>query len=85
MKISLIYKLDIVDYYNKITEEVFNIALDFAAVAIEISEEDRKIFWNSHKAFLCKNGAVWIKKSVSHFDTMQGSPDGAETCELFCS
>ena len=61
---------------------IFLKALEFAATVVDIPEEDKQIFRNSHKAFVIKNGEVWIKKNGSHFDTTMGSLDGAETCEL---
>ena len=75
-------KWDIVSFYPKITEELFNKALDFESTVVEISDDEREVFKNSHKAMICTGGENWVKKGDSSFDTTIGSLDGAETCEL---
>ena len=78
---TFFFRCDIVNYYSEISEELFEEALELTNEIVEISDKDRVVFRNSHKAFLCSGGENWRKKNRSVFDTTFGSTDGAEICE----
>jgi hypothetical protein len=76
-------KYDIESFYPNISEKLFEMALEFASKTTKISQENKELFKNTHKAFIVDHeGKSWVKKGTSSFDTTMGSLDGAETAEL---
>ena len=57
-------------------------ALEFAAIHTEITDEEKKIFLQCRKSYLCYANSLWVKRGNSSFDVTMGSFDGAEICDL---
>ena len=75
-------QFDICDFYPSIFEELIRKAINHAEKYINISEDDKDLFYHTKKSFLFNNNQPWIKKQNSARDVTMGSYDGAETCEL---
>ena len=68
---------DIVDYYPSITANLFDQALDWASLIVDISADDRTLFHHTKNSLLCHEGSTWVKRGNINFDIAQGSFDGA--------
>ena len=75
-------ELDIVSFYPSISQELFNLALDWASTFEEISEEDKELFLYARMSILVHDGTTWVKKGDVNFDVTMGAFDGAECCDL---
>ena len=75
-------KFDVVNFYPTISEELLQLAINWAREYVDISEEEEKIIFEAKNSLLFKDGTPWCKKGESVFDVAQGSYDGAETCDL---
>ena len=75
-------QFDICDFYATISEELIGKSIEFAENYTTISDDDKKIFYQTKKSFLFNNNQPWKKKQNSDCDVTMGSLDGAETCEL---
>ena len=75
-------QFDICDYYPNITPFLLNKALDFAAKYVEISDDDRNLFFHTRKTFLCSKDDYWIKKNNPEFDVSMGSFDSSEISDV---
>ena len=53
-----------------------------AETMVEISENDKKLIFQTKKSLLYNDGQPWAKKGNKPFDITMGSFDGAEVCEL---
>ena len=74
---------DVVDFYQSISIDLLNAALDFASSYDHITDEEREIIIHAKKSCLYNSGDFWGKRSSTNlFDVTMGSYDGAETCEL---
>ena len=73
---------DIDSFYPSINEDLLQEALDWAETLVDISENDKKLIFQTKKSLLFNEGQPWIKKGDKHFDNTMGSFDGAEICEL---
>ena len=74
-------QLDIVDFYPSISENLFNITLDWASKIVPINDKTKAILKNARQSILFHNNATW-KKTTGLFDVTMGSYDGCELCEL---
>ena len=74
---------DVVEFYPSISETLLELALDFAANYVTISDDDRHIILQAKQSLLFNNGNHWQKRNTDTlFHVTMGSYDGAETCEL---
>ena len=73
---------DIKDYYQSITENLLNSAIEFATNYTYVSNNDREIIYHARKSLLFNNNETWVKKSGHTFDVTMGAYDGAEVCKL---
>ena len=70
------FQYDIVSFYPSITEELFDDAMTFARMIVDIPKNIV-----ARDSLLFHDGKVWQKKSDLFHVTM-GAYDGAEVCEL---
>ena len=75
-------QFDIIEFYPSISEKLLNQALNFALNYTSISEEEKKIIFQTKKTLLFSDDQTWVKKNNRDFDVSMGSWDGAEVCEL---
>ena len=76
-------QFDIENFYPSISETLFNKAIDFAKLHVQIPDAHLKIIRQSRRTLLFHDGEPWIKTSNDNdFDVPMGSFDGAEICEL---
>ena len=75
-------QFDICDFYATISEQLIAKSIEFAENYTTISDDDKKLFYQTKKSFLFNNNQPWKKKQNSDCDVTMGSLDGAETCEL---
>ena len=55
------------DCYPTLTKELLGKCLRFAETKIEVTEDEKKIIYNSKKLLLFYKGNTWIKKLVGNF------------------
>ena len=75
-------QFDICNYYASITPELLSKALDWAAMYVTITHEEKNIIMLSKKSFLYTGDTPWVKKGDTNFDIAMGAWDGAESCDL---
>ena len=75
-------QFDICDFYPSITPTLLEKAIKFAEKFVKISDDDKKIFFQSRRTFLVNEGDIWIKKESESFDVAMGSNDSAEISDL---
>ena len=73
---------DIVSFYPSISQELLELALDWAKQFIDISDEERNIILQARKSLLVFDGSHWTKKANPGFDVPMGGFDSAEICDL---
>ena len=73
---------DIVSFYPTISQELLELALDWAREFIDISEEEKNIILESRKSHVVFGGSHWTKKKSPGFDVPMGGFDSAEICDL---
>ena len=73
---------DIVKFYPSISQEMLELALDWAKQFIDISDEERNIILQARKSLLVFDGSHWTKKTNPGFDVPMGGFDSAEICDL---
>ena len=78
----LFIQFDVCEFYPSISENLLDLALDFASEYTNITDEEKDIIIHAKKTFLFHEGTPWVKKGDSNFDVGMGSFDGAETCEI---
>ena len=82
----IFFKLDVVDFYSSIREELVTKSLKFDESYTSIPTEDLVLIKNACKSILYGRGNLWWKKrgenNNSFFDVAQGRVLGAELCEL---
>ena len=77
------FQFDIESFYPSISPQLFNKALNFARIIVDISDSDYKIIMQSRKTLLFNNEEPWVKKhGDEEFDVPVGCFDGAEVCDL---
>ena len=75
-------QFDICEFYPSISNQLLTKAIKFAENYVAVSDDDKKLFYQTKKSFLFNNNQPWIKKQNNGCDVTMGSYDGAETCEL---
>ena len=73
---------DICSFYPSITLELMLKVLDWAAMYVKITQEERNIIMQSKKSFLYTEDTPWVKKGGRPFDVGMGFFDSAESCDL---
>ena len=75
-------QFDIEAYYPSISDQLLDMALEFAGALHEITDEQKQMIKTCQKSIIFGPGnETWTKKS-SNFDVTMGSLDGAEISEL---
>ena len=73
---------DIVDFYGSISEQLFTDAVNWASNNVQITQDQRELFFQVRKSFLVYRNELWVKKENPDFYVAMGSYDSAEICEL---
>ena len=73
---------DIVDFYGSISEQLFTDAVNWASNIVQITQDQRELFFQVRKSFLVYRNELWVKKENPDFYVAMGSYDSAEICEL---
>ena len=74
---------DIESFYPSISEDLFNEALNFSNMKIDIINQEMSIIMHSRNTLLFNKNQLWVKKSGNEeFDVPVGCFDGAELCEI---
>ena len=75
-------QFDLCEFYSNISDQLIQKSIEFAGNYVTISEDDKKMFFQTKQSFLFHDCQPWINKQNSECDVTMGSFDGAETCEL---
>ena len=75
-------QFDLCEFYPSIHEKLLINALNYAKKFTKITDDDKKLFLQCRKSYLCDKDSIWVKKGNSKFDVTMGSYDGAEVCDL---
>ena len=73
---------DIVDFYGSISEQLFTDAVNWASNIVQITQDQRELFFQVRKSFLVYRNELWVKKENPDFYVAMGSYDSAEICEF---
>ena len=75
-------QFDICEFYPSISNQLLDKAIEFAENFIDISDDDKRLFYQTKKPFLFSKNQPWVKKENQNCNISMGSYDGAEICEL---
>ena len=76
-------RLDIVDFYPSISEQLLMNAISYAKHYTNILEKNKEIILHSKTILPFDNKQPWVKRTNSFlFDVTMGSCDKTETCKL---
>ena len=79
---STFLKFDLVDFYPRISEKFFTLALNQAREVMDNGDTTTKIIVHACKLLSFCEGTSWIKKPVVQFNLDMGLLVGAEICKL---
>ena len=57
-------KFDICDFYPSISEELLDIAVAYAKLHTEVTDEEVRVIKHTRKSLLFSQNAEWIKKTL---------------------